>query len=83
MCDGSVVIRRTGDYAVDYALIELANVAGKTKVMSEEFIAPSGNDVTRAYLDYLMPLLGRDLPRPARLRGGGIAKVLPPKLLVA
>jgi 6-phosphofructokinase 1 len=83
LCDGSVVIRRTGDYAVDYALIELANVAGKTKVMSEEFIAPSGNDVTRAYLDYLMPLLGRDLPRPARLRGGGIAKVLPPKLLVA
>jgi 6-phosphofructokinase len=64
--DGSVAIRRTGDYAVDYALIDLARVAGKTKVMADAFIAPSGNDVTPAFLDYLRPLLGSDMPRPAR-----------------
>jgi 6-phosphofructokinase 1 len=73
---GSVAIRRVGDYAVDYTLVKLAKVAGKTKVMSDAFIAPSGNDVTPAFHAYLRPLLGSDLSRPARLRGGAIAKVL-------
>jgi 6-phosphofructokinase 1 len=74
--DGSVAIRRVGDYAVDYALVPLAKVGGKTKVMADSFIAASGSDVTPAFMDYLRPLLGGDLPRPARLRGGAIAKVL-------
>jgi 6-phosphofructokinase len=73
--DGSVAIRRVGEYAVDYALVKLADVAGKTKVMADAFIAPSGSDVTPAFFAYLRPLLGSDLPRPARLRGGAIAKV--------
>ena len=42
--DGSVAIRRIGDYAVDYALMRLNKVAGETKVMSDQFIAPSGSD---------------------------------------
>jgi 6-phosphofructokinase 1 len=71
-----VTIQRTGDYAVDYALVKLAKVAGETKVMPHAFIAPSGSDVTPAYRDYLRPLLGNDMPQPARLRGGAIAKVL-------
>jgi 6-phosphofructokinase 1 len=74
--DGSVAIARKGDYAVDYSVVDLARVAGKTKVMADAFISSSGSDVTPVYLDYLRPLLGRDLPRPARLRGGAIAKVL-------
>jgi len=74
--DGSVAIRRTGDYAVDYALVDLVNVGGKTRVMADDFIAPSGSDVTPAFEKYLRPLLGSDLPQPARLRGGAIAKVL-------
>jgi len=74
--DGSVVIRRIGDYAFDYALVKLAKVGGKTKVMPDAFIAPSGSDVTAAFQAYLRPLLGSDLPQPARLRGGTIAKVL-------
>ena len=44
--------------------------------MPDEFIAPSGSDVTPAYTDYLRPLLGSDLPQSARLRGSAIAKVL-------
>ncbi len=76
--NGSVVIRRTGDYAVDYALVSLDKIAGKTKVMTDLFIAPSGSDVTPAFLEYLRPLLGSALPQPARLRGGAIAKVLNP-----
>ncbi|HTV38432.1 MAG TPA: diphosphate--fructose-6-phosphate 1-phosphotransferase, partial [Xanthobacteraceae bacterium] len=74
--NGSVAIRRTGDYAVDYALVELVKVAGKTKVMADDFIASSGSDVTPAFESYLRPLLGSDLPQRARLRGGAIAKVL-------
>ena len=38
--DGSVAIRRTGEYAVEYSLVKLATVAGKTRVMSDDFIAP-------------------------------------------
>ena len=75
---GSVAIRRIGDYADDYTLVELAKVGGKTKVMADAFIARSGSDVTPAFQAYLRPLLGRDLPQPARLRGGTIAKVPKP-----
>ena len=74
--DGSVAIGRIGNYAVDYTLVELAKVGGKTRVMDDAFIAASGSDVTPAFLEYLRPLLGSDLPQPARLRGGAIAKVL-------
>ena len=74
--DGSVAIRRIGDYSVDYDLVKLAKVGGKTKVMADAFIAPSGSDVTPAFQAYLQPLLGSDLPQLARLRGGTIAKVL-------
>jgi ATP-dependent phosphofructokinase / diphosphate-dependent phosphofructokinase len=74
--DGSVTIQRTGDYAVDYALVKLDKVAGATKVMPDAFIAHSGTDVTPAHKDYLRPLLGSDLPQPARLRGGAIARAM-------
>jgi len=74
--DGSVAIRRIGDYAVDYALVDLALVGGKTKVMPDAFIAPSGSDITPAFREYLRPLLGSDLPQRARLCGGAIAKLL-------
>ena len=74
--DGSVAIRRVGDYAVDYALVALASVGGKTRVMPDAFIAPSGSDVTPAFLEYLRPLLGGGMPQRARLRGGGVVKVL-------
>ncbi len=74
--DGSVAIRRIGDYAVDYALVKLAEVAGKTKLMPDTFIAPSGSDITPAFHAYLRPLLGSGLSQPARLRGSAIAKLL-------
>jgi ATP-dependent phosphofructokinase / diphosphate-dependent phosphofructokinase len=66
--NGSVAIRRVGDYAVDYPLIALESVAGKTRVMEDELIAAPGNDVTPAFRDYLRPLLGSGLPEVARLR---------------
>ena len=74
--DGSVAIRRSGDYAVDYVLQPLEAVAGKTRTMEDELIAASGNDVTPAFFDYLRPLLGADMPEAARLRAPAVAKVL-------
>jgi hypothetical protein len=71
-----VALQRIGDYAVDYTLVKLAKVGGKTKVMEDAFIAPTGSDVTPTFLEYLRPLLGSDLPQAAHLRGGAIAKVL-------
>jgi ATP-dependent phosphofructokinase / diphosphate-dependent phosphofructokinase len=74
--DGSVAIRRTGDYAVDYPLIPLESVAGKTRVMEDDFITPSGNGVTHVFHAYLRPLLGANLPEIARLRMSEVAKIL-------
>ena len=74
--DGSVAIRRTGNYAVEYALLPLADVAGKTRVMEDVFINDAGNDVTPAFIDYLRPLLGAGLPETARLRSPAVAKIL-------
>ena len=74
--NGSVAIRRVGDYAIDIALQPLEVVAAKTKVMDDAFIAPAGNDVTAAFLAYLRPLLGSGLPEAVRLRGLPVAKVL-------
>ena len=74
--DGSVAIRRSGRYAVDYVLQPLEAVAGKTRTMEDELIAAAGNDVTPAFFDYLNPLLGADMPQAGRLRAPAVAKVL-------
>lgn len=74
--DGSVAIRRCGEYAVDYDLLALDAVAGKTRVMEDHFIAASGTDVTAAFASYLRPLLGSNLPDACRLRAAPIPKLL-------
>jgi 6-phosphofructokinase 1 len=76
--DGSVVIDRTGFYSSDYRLVPLEVVAGKTKVMPDEFIAASGTDVTDAFRLYLRPLLGSGMPDAYRLRQNLVPKVLRP-----
>ena len=72
--DGSVAIRRVADYAVDYPLIPLETVAGKTRVMEDDFINAAGNAVTPAFYAYLRPLLGADMHEVARLRGAKVDK---------
>jgi ATP-dependent phosphofructokinase / diphosphate-dependent phosphofructokinase len=74
--DGSVVIERTGYYSVDYRLAPLEAVAGKTRTMPDEFIAPNGTDITDAYRLYLRPLLGKSMPDAYRLRQNTVAKIL-------
>jgi 6-phosphofructokinase 1 len=74
--DGSVTIHRTGFYSVDYQLTPLVDVAGKTRVMPDSFIAENGHDVTTEFLMYLRPLLGRGMPDAFRLRDNRVPKVL-------
>jgi 6-phosphofructokinase 1 len=74
--DGSVCIRRTGMYSVDYGLQPLSDVAGRTRTMEDHFITPNGTDVTDAFRLYLRPLLGSDMPDAFRLRPNAVPKVL-------
>jgi 6-phosphofructokinase 1 len=73
--DGSVAIQRTGFYSVDYALLPLAAVAGKTRTMEDHFISDSGTDVTDAFRLYLRPLLGSGMPDAFRLRAAPVARL--------
>ncbi|RMH14146.1 MAG: diphosphate--fructose-6-phosphate 1-phosphotransferase [Planctomycetota bacterium] len=69
--DGSVTIKRISDpstgqpYAVRFERVDLSTVAAKTRQMPEEFIKGT-NDVTQAFMDYAMPLVG-ELPLYERL----------------
>lgn len=66
--DGSITMNRTGYYSVDYQIRDLAEVAGRTKLMPDNFINPEGNNVTEDFKYYLHPLLGNDMPAAHRLR---------------
>ncbi|MBC7959725.1 MAG: 6-phosphofructokinase [Vallitaleaceae bacterium] len=74
--DGSIVINRTGSYSVDYQLVPLELIAGKTKVMPNEFINAQGNNVTDAFKMYLSPLLGEGLHSAHRLRAPMAPRIL-------
>jgi 6-phosphofructokinase 1 len=74
--NGSVAIKRTGFYSVDYELLPLEAVAGKTRVMEDEFITANGTDVTDAFRMYLRPLLGSGMPDAFRLRHHPVERVL-------
>jgi 6-phosphofructokinase len=75
--DGSVVIERTGFYSVEYHLKPLTDVAGKTRVMPDEFISPSGNYVTDAFKFYVRPLVGSGFPSAYRLQAPKVPKLFP------
>ena len=66
--DGSITMNRTGYYSVDYQIRDLAEVAGRSKLMPDNFINPEGNNVTEDFKYYLQPLLGNDMPAAHRLR---------------
>ena len=75
--DGSVVIRRPVlDYGVDYELVPLEKVAGKTRHMPEHFINAAGNGVTADFHAYCRPLLGSGVPEPHRLRAPAVPRIL-------
>ncbi len=73
--DGSVAIRRIGDYAVEYFLAKLDDVARVATHMGDHFINTAGNYVTDAFKDYVRPLVG-DLPLMKRISAPTVAKIL-------
>lgn len=80
--DGSVSIRRTGDYSVGYQLVPLENVAKYSSNMDAKatelglpsFINDVGNSVTPAFVDYARPLVG-PLPLVERLSAPAVDKI--------
>lgn len=74
--DGSITIHRTGYYSVDYKMTDLHEVAGKTKLMPDNFINASGNNVTNDFKYYLQPLLGCNMPEASMLRAPRAEKIL-------
>ncbi|NLI14269.1 6-phosphofructokinase [Pelotomaculum propionicicum] len=73
--DGSVTIRRTGNYSVDYVLDRFEDIAAQTRVMPDEFINSAGNHVTDAFKFYVRPLLGSGLPQPSWVRAPKVPKL--------
>jgi len=71
--DGSVAIDRVGDYAVRHKLIDLEEVAAKTKIMPDEFIQ-GDNYVTTAFRNYARPLAG-ELEHLARIMAVPVGKI--------
>ena len=67
--NGSLTIKRLNgeDYRIAFELVDLEDVAAKTRVMPEAFIAHSGTDISAAFLEYLRPLIGSHLPDVTRL----------------
>ena len=74
--DGSITIQRIGEYSVDYRLVPLNEVAGKTRHMPDDFINAAGNNVTDAFRYYCRPLLGSGLQSAHRLRAPKVPKRL-------
>ena len=61
------LVRERGPvYRSTTGAVPLDRVVGDIRRVPEEFIAPSGYDVTSAYMDYIRPLVG-PLPQYARL----------------
>jgi 6-phosphofructokinase 1 len=73
---GSVVIKRIGDYAVNYELVKLSDIAAKTKLMPDEFINEVGNNVTKAFVEYAKPLIGTSFPTITRINAPKVDKII-------
>ena len=73
--DGSIAIRRKPGrkYQVFFERVELRSVAKETRHMPDEFIAASGCDVTKAFLDYAAPIVGA-LPQIGRFKRIAVKK---------
>jgi ATP-dependent phosphofructokinase / diphosphate-dependent phosphofructokinase len=58
--DGSCAIVRVSDnpYKSEFRLVPLKNVAGKTRHLPDEFVNAEGNNVTDAFIQWGLPLVG-------------------------
>ena len=73
--DGSVAMKRIGDYAIEYYLTSLQSVARDSVEMPDAFINEAGNGVTEAFIKYAMPLTG-GIESYARVSAPPVEKIL-------
>jgi 6-phosphofructokinase 1 len=59
--------RPAGPYRVDIVLRPLAGIANTERRLPDEFISPAGNNITDAFIEYALPLIGGPLPQYVRL----------------
>ncbi len=73
--DGSIAIKRKSGkkYAVTFERVPLKNVAKETRHMPDNFINKAGNDVTKAFISYAAPIVGK-LPEIGRFKGYKVPK---------
>ncbi len=66
---GSIAIKRAPGktYKAYYERVDLKDVARHSKEMPSKFINKAGNDVTKAFIEYAKPLVGK-LPAPGRFK---------------
>lgn len=51
------ILRRPGDYSVEYGCADISGIANGVRGVPSEYINAEGNGVTEACLDYLAPLI--------------------------
>ncbi|MBN1980557.1 MAG: 6-phosphofructokinase [Chitinivibrionales bacterium] len=73
--DGSVAIRRTGDYSVEYFLTPLETVARNTKSLPDDFYDAEKSTVTVEFKNYARPLIG-GVPHYERISAPFISKII-------
>lgn len=78
--DRMVTLERLSDdpYRSTTGLVELSCVANAARRLPDGFLAPSGHDVSPAFLDYVRPLLGGPLPPYVRLAKHPVPRRLRP-----
>ncbi len=57
--DGSVAIKRIGDYAVEYRLVPLSSVARLARSMPQNYYDMNVSLPTKDFVDYARPLVGK------------------------
>ena len=74
--DGSIAIKRKSSkkYAVEFKRVPLRSVARESREMPAKFINKAGNDVTKAFIEYAKPLVGK-LPEVGRFKGHPVKKL--------
>jgi 6-phosphofructokinase 1 len=73
--DGSVTIRRTGNYSVDYQLDKLRTLQPRPELCRMNS-STRRDHVTDTFKFYVRPLLGSGLPQPSWVRAPQVPKIL-------
>ena len=72
---GSIAIRRAKGkgYKISYERVPLRKVSRETRHVPASYINKAGNDVTKAFINYVTPIVG-PLPKIGRFKGVAVKK---------